>query len=75
MQKFIFPTHFSSITNHYYDSQVIDSNVHSQPLITYETNGEYIEMPAGEIILPDEYYPNTNDVYQSNVLHEEYIYN
>ncbi|CAF1396375.1 unnamed protein product [Rotaria sordida] len=82
------PTHFSSITNHYYDSQVIDSNVNSQPLITYETNdelntsqsimnenGEYIEIPVGEIILPDEYYPNTNDGYQSNVLHEEYIYN
>ncbi|CAF1234601.1 unnamed protein product [Rotaria sordida] len=82
------PTPFSSITNHYHDFQVIDSNVNSQPLITYEKNdesntsqliidenGEYIEIPAEEIILPDECHSNTNDVYQSNVLHEEYIYN
>ncbi|CAF3383402.1 unnamed protein product, partial [Rotaria sp. Silwood2] len=82
------PTHFSSIKNHYYDSQVIDSNVDSEPPITYKTNdelnasqlimdenGEYIEMHAGQIILPDEYYPNISDIYESNVLHEEYIYN
>ncbi|CAF3380980.1 unnamed protein product [Rotaria socialis] len=82
------PTHFSPIKNHYYDFQVMDSNVDSEPPITYETNdelsesqlimdenGEYIEMHAGQTIVSDEYYPNISDIYESNVLHEEYNYN
>ncbi|CAF1123576.1 unnamed protein product [Rotaria sp. Silwood1] len=83
------PTPFSSITNQYHDYQVFDSNVNSESsLITYEhndvsntsqlimdENGEYIEIPAEEIILLDEYNSTANDLYESNVLHEEYIYN
>ncbi|CAF1432862.1 unnamed protein product [Rotaria sp. Silwood1] len=82
------PTHFSSIKNHYYDSKVIDLNINSEPPIIYETNdelnasqlivdenGEYIDIGAEEIIVSEKYYPNTNDVYQSNVLHEEYVHN
>ncbi|CAF2567745.1 unnamed protein product [Rotaria sp. Silwood2] len=83
------PTSFSSITNQYHDYQVFDSNVNSESsLITYEhndvsntpqlimdENGEYIEIPAEAIILPYEYNSTASDLYQSNVLHEEYIYN